>query len=123
MGYLELLESASIKIRKKNNEADVQTSLDLLPTISLKQFKNRNLAVLVHSEFLDDYVWFCSNDDMAKQIQNDDKDAVTYTADELIEIVKLSPNLEGLKSINDAKKVFKYSNLLGMKKMPKTIMR
>jgi len=111
MGYLELLESASIKISNQNNEADMPISLDLLPTISLKEFKKRNLAVLVYSEFLEDEVWFCSNDDMAKKIQNDDPDAVTYTANELMEIVNLSPNRQGLKSIHDTKKCFRNSKI------------
>lgn len=118
MGYLELLESASINNKKQNSSVDNVMSLDLLPDVSLKQFKNRNLAVLVHSEFLEEDIWFCSNDDMARKIQNDDKNAVTYTADELMEIVKLIPNQKGLKSIHDAKKVFKRSSIL-LKKIKK----
>jgi len=112
MGYLELLESVSSRIQKEESLVDKLITEDLLPTISFDEFRKRNISVPVYSEYLQDKIWFCSNDDMAKKIQDDDPNAVTYTANELMEIVKLSPNLEGLRGIHNAKKCFKNSKVV-----------
>ena len=75
-------------------------------------FKERDLAFQVYSEVLKCKVWFCSNDAMAKQIMNDDPEAITYTADELTRLLKHNPSPEGLNSINNVKKVLKQSVII-----------
>jgi len=75
-------------------------------------FKERDLAFQVYSEVLKCKVWFCSNDAMAKQVINDDPEAITYTADELTRLLKHNPSPEGLNSINNEKKVFKESTII-----------
>ena len=75
-------------------------------------FKERDLAFQVYSEVLKCKVWFCSNDAMAKQVMNDDPEAITYTADELTRLLKHNPTPEGLNSINNVKKVLKQSVII-----------
>ena len=75
-------------------------------------FKERDLAFQVYSKPLKCKVWFCSNDAMAKQIMNDDPEAITYTADELTRLLKHNPSPEGLNSINNVKKVLKQSVII-----------
>ncbi|NIP37468.1 MAG: hypothetical protein GWM89_00060 [Candidatus Dadabacteria bacterium] len=112
MGYLQLLENIKKDSAISNKSYQDKIDIDMIPNISLADFKKRNMGVLVYSEFLQDEVWFCSNDDMAKKIKNDDNDATTYTADELLEMIKLNPSPEGLKSIHEAKKCFKNSKIM-----------
>jgi len=116
MGYLELLESLSRNTKIKDYSDKEEIALDLLPNISLAEFKKRNMGVLVYSKYLDDEIWFCSNDKIANQIKSDDPDATTYTVDELINILRLETDVESLKSIHEAKKCFRNSKVVEMKK-------
>ena len=75
-------------------------------------FKERDLAFQVYSEVLKCKVWFCSNDAMAKQIMNDDPEAITYTADELSKLIKSHTNSTDLESVNNIKKVFTGSQIV-----------
>jgi len=116
MGYLELLESVSNRIQKEESLVDKLITEDLLPTISLNEFRKRKISALVYSEYLQDEIWFCSEDEIANQIKNDDPNAVTYTVSELIEIEKLKPDIKALKNIHQTKKCFKNSTVVATNK-------
>jgi len=83
-----------------------------LEKLTLKELTERDMAFQVYSEVLKCKVWFCSNDAMAKQIMNDDREAITYTADELSRLLKHNPSPEGLDAINNVKKVLKQSKII-----------
>jgi len=70
------------------------------------------MALLVDSRVLGEHVWFCSGEEMAAQIRRDDPEVVTYTVDELRELLHLNPNPEDLKAIHNAKSVFPNSHIV-----------
>jgi len=49
---------------------------------------------------------------MVEKIRKDDPGSVVYHIDEIIRINKLKPDIKSLKSIHDAKKMFKRSTLV-----------
>jgi len=112
MGYLELLESVSRNTKIKDYSDKEEIALDLIPNISLAEFRKRNMGVPVYSKHLKEKVWFCSNDKIANQIKNDDIYSVTYTVDELVNILHLQTDIQSLKSIHDAKKCFRNSEVV-----------
>ncbi len=61
MGYLELLESVSRNTKIKDYSDKEEIDFDLIPNISLAEFRKRNMGVPVYSKYLDDNIWFCSN--------------------------------------------------------------
>lgn len=87
-------------------------SIDSINGIDLSEFKRRSIAVEIYSEILNENIWFCSNEEMADQIQHDDQEAVCYTADELIKLIELNPSKEFLKKIHNTKTIFKNSKIL-----------
>ncbi len=52
---------------------------------------------------------------MIEQIKIDDPESVVYHIDEIVRINKLKPDMKGLQSIHDAKKVFKNSKIIRSK--------
>lgn len=84
-------------------------------SLELSGFAKRNMAIEIYSEILDSNVWFCSNNEMALQIKNDDPKAITYTANELMELIKLQPNADEIIRINSAKKLFANSRIIDAK--------
>ena len=83
-----------------------------IPNIKISEFKKRNIAVEVYSEILNENVWFCSNEEMVKQILEDDSNAVCYTANELQKLIELNPSKDFLKKIHDTKTVFDDSTIV-----------
>lgn len=112
MGYLQLLENIKKDsvINDKSNQDEID--IDFIPNISLTDFRKRNMGVLVYSKYLDDEVWFCSNQDIASKIISDDPDSTTYTADELMNILSNKTDMNSLKLIHEAKKCFKNSKVV-----------
>jgi len=105
-------------LKKQNHEFEPEITIINFPKILLSEFKKCNMAVEVYSEFLDENIWFCSNEKMASQIKQDDPEAIVYTASELYELYELQelsllePSNEMLKGINNVKSVFKDSKII-----------
>ena len=109
MGYLE---KAREHIQKSNAENEIVTQeykANFLPLSEMKiqDFAKRNLAFQIYSKTLNEEIWFCSNKSMENKIRNDDPDSTCYTADELLEIIKLDLTKERLKKLHDLKKTFR----------------
>jgi hypothetical protein len=49
---------------------------------------------------------------MIAQVKQDDPGAVTYTVDEMRELIRLNPDPESLQAINNTKSVFGNSRLI-----------
>jgi len=99
-------------LKKQNHEFEPEITIINFPKLLLSEFKKCNMAVEVYSEFLDEKIWFCSNTDMAKQIKEDDPAAITYTVDEILNLIELNPAPEELRRIHNAKEVFTGSKLI-----------
>jgi len=120
MGYLELLESVSNNIKKvpefvvdeKRTDITEDKSTEFYSRLSLSEIKKRDIAFQRYSEYLDDSFWICSNDEMIEQIKKDDPESIVYHIDEIVEINKLKPDNKSLKSIHEAKKLFKNSKII-----------
>jgi len=120
MGYLELLESVSNNIKKgpefvvdeKTTDITEDKSIEFYSRLSLSEIKKRDIAFQIYSEYVDDTFWICSNEKMVEQINIDDPESVVYHIDEIVRINKLKPDIKSLKSIHDAKKMFKNSKVL-----------
>jgi len=80
--------------------------------MKLSELKDRYMAIQIYSEVLCCNLWLCSNNGMAAQIRRDDPEAVTYTVDELREIINLKPSSEELNAIHIAKSVFPNSQIV-----------
>jgi len=124
MGYLELLESVSNNIKKvpefvvdeKTTDITEDKSIEFYSRLSLYEIKKRDIAFQIYSEYVDDTFWICSNEKMIEQIKQDDPESVVYHIDEIVSINKLKPDIKSLKSIHDAKKVFKNSKVVATNK-------
>ena len=90
-------------------------SLDSINRIELSEFKRRSIGVQIYSEVLNENIWFCSDNEIADQIQNDAPGAVCYTADELSKLIDLDPSKEFLEKIHNTKSVFEDSRILKTK--------
>ena len=109
MSYLAILK----KIKEDQHGHGVQaTNHNSLNKMSISKFSELKMAFQVYSEVLKCEVWFCSNDAMAKQIMNDDPEAITYTVDEIMNLIKLNPNPAELTKIHQAKEVFRGSRII-----------
>ena len=109
------MESIWDQVLNDKKEANESSNIDFIPNISLTDFRKRNMGVLVYSKYLDDEVWFCSNQKIANKIISDDPDSTTYTVDELINILSNKTDMNSLKLIHEAKKCFKNSQVIKAK--------
>ena len=87
-------------------------TLDQVSLWTLSQLAKRNMAIEIYSEILDREVWLCSNELMVLQVKEDYPDAVTYTVDEMRELIRLNPTPEDIKRIYDAKSVLERSRIV-----------
>ncbi len=109
MGYLE---KAREHIKKSSAEDEILVQVykeDFLPLteMKIKNFAKRNLAIQVYSKTLNEEVLFCSNASMEKKVRTDQPESVCYTADELLEIIKLDLTKERLMKFHELKKTFR----------------
>jgi len=109
MGYLE---KAREHIKKSSTEDEVlvqdyKENFLPLTEMKIKDFAKRNLVIHVYSKTLNEEVLFCSNASMEKKIRTGQPKSVCYTADELLEIIKLDLTKERLKKFHDLKKFFR----------------
>jgi len=121
------LEEAIIEGKKliqigKLNGRDTQRIEEKVKEIEQRQLEKietdqrRSIGVQIFSEVLNENIWFCSDEEMVDQIQNDDLGAVCYTANELSKLIDLDPSKEFLKKIHNAKSVFEDSRIIKTKK-------
>ena len=83
-----------------------------VPEISLNEFARCNIAVKIYSSVLNCHVWFCPDEQIVKQILEDDPTAVCYTSDELQKLIELNPVRTFLKKIHNTKAVFEDSRII-----------
>jgi hypothetical protein len=89
--------------------------------IKLSEFTTRHLGLQIYSEVLGLEIWFCSNETIASQIKHDDPEAVTYTVDEMRELIRLQPTPEELKRLHDARSVFDGSRIIKSTSIPEVL--
>jgi hypothetical protein len=77
--------------------------------ITLYEFSKMNTSIEVYSEILGCSIWFCSNEETASSLKTENPEAVTYTAEELLELLNLSPGPEDIKRIHNVKSIFPNS--------------
>lgn len=97
---------------KLKNNFDPTQSTEWITSMKLKELAQKDIAILVHSEILDSKIWLCSNQGIEKQVKLDDPSAITYTVNEIIELIKLNPNPDELKRLHNAKEVFGDSKII-----------
>ena len=100
---------------KAANEANISgfgINLERILSMRLSEFAKRNMAIEIYSEVLGRSFWLCFNELMALQVKEDYPDTVTYTVDEMRELIRLNPNTESLRSIHNVKSVFGNSRLI-----------
>ena len=108
----ELIDSSSENLNFNDETSNEVVNYDYFINISYSEIKKRDIAFQIYSEYVDDTFWICSNDLMVEQIKKDDPESVFYHIDEIVRINKLKPDIKGLKSIHDAKKIFQNSKVL-----------
>lgn len=91
--------------------AESNPSPDQISQWRLSQLAKRNMAIQIYSELLGCSFWLCSNETMALQIKEDDPEAITYTADEMRELIRLNPTPEDIRCIHNVKTVFNGSRM------------
>jgi len=111
MSYLKIIEKF-ITYQKEQNKLKVfTTSLEQIPYMKISELARRDIALEIFSEVLGCEIWFCSDEEIADQIQNDDPEAIVYTASELIELFNIDPKEDLVKAIHYSKTVFQGSKL------------
>jgi len=108
----ELKDSSSEYLNFNNESSNEVVNYDYFVNLSYSEIKKRHVAFQIYSEYVDDTFWICSNDEMVEQIKKDDPESVFYHIDEILRINKLKPDIKSLKSIHEAKKLFKNSKLI-----------
>ena len=109
MGNRDWLYQVPSLVEQKNK---VDFDALSIPDMSISVFSGMDLSFEVYSDVLGYSVWFCSNEDMALDVISDEPEAITYTTNELIEIINLNPGSEALKTIHEAKSIFPSSKLI-----------
>jgi len=111
----ELIDSSSEYQKFNNNISNEHFNNDYFVNLSYSEIKKRDIAFQIYSEYVDDTFWICSNYKMVDQMKKDDPESVVYHIDEIVKINKLKPDIKGLKSIHEAKKYFKNSEVVRSK--------
>ena len=109
MGYLEKAREHIQKSNLENKILAQEYKENFLPLtkMKIKDFTKRNMAFEVFSKTLNEEVLFCSNASMEKKVRTDQPERVCYTADELLEIIKLDLTKERLMKFHELKKTFR----------------
>jgi len=111
---MESIWDQILKDKKEDQNEPIETN-DFYTNLSLSEIKKRDIAYQIYSEYVDDTFWICSNEKMIDQMKIDDPESVIYHIDEIVKINKLKPDIKGLKSIHEAKKCFKNSEVVRSK--------
>jgi len=107
MSYLDMVEqfiSENIEVRQPK---PIMPTIEQVTNMKLSELAKRNIAIQIFSKVLDCNIWLCSNIEMANQVTSDDPEAITYSVDEVRELIRLRPSPHELRKINDIKAVFR----------------
>jgi len=107
-----MVEKFSITQREESKSKVWTPNLEQITSMKLTELAKRDIAIQIFSEILDCEIWLCSNEAMEIQIKKDDPAAITYTIDEIMNLIKLNPDPEELKRIHNAKEVFVDSKIV-----------
>lgn len=110
MGYLDIIDRVLEEQKKEPKQVFGDISL-----LRLSELAKRNMAIEIYSQILSCEVWLCSNELMVKSVKKDYPAAITYTVDEMKELIRLNPTPEDLKRVHNAKTVFPGSKLADSK--------
>jgi len=108
----QLEEKYNTKNKEKVDEITDKNTTQFYTNLTLFEIKKRDIAFQIYSKYVDDTFWICSNEKMIEQIKIDDPESVVYHIDEIVRINKLKRDIKGLRSIHDAKKIFRNSKVL-----------
>ena len=108
---MESIWDQLLKDKKEDQNEPIEKN-NFYTNLSLSEIKKRDIAFQIYSEYVDDTFWICSNEKMVEQMKIDDPQSVVYHIDEIVNINKLKPDIKGLKSIHDAKKIFANSKVV-----------
>jgi len=103
------------KVEKNEDQKEVIKTHEFDINLSLSEIKKRDIAFQIYSEYVDDTFWICSNEKMVEQMKIDDPENVVYHINEIVKINRLKPDIKSLKSIHEAKKCFKNSQVIKTK--------
>jgi len=108
----QLEEKYNTNNKEKVDEITDKNTTHFYTNLTLFEIKKRDIAFQIYSEYVDDTFWICSNDSMVGQIKIDDPESIFYHIDEIVRINKLKPDIKALKSIHEAKKCFRKSEVV-----------
>lgn len=108
----ELKREFEARIKAKKGELASPLTLDQILQLKLSELSRRNIALKIYSEVLGCEIWLCGNEQMAKQLKEDDPGAVIYTANEMKRLLSLNPDPKGLMNIHTAKTIFPGSKIV-----------
>ena len=111
-GIWEKILGHDTGLTNESNTSELAVGIDQTLSMRLSQFAYRNLAVKIYSEILGCELWLCSNVEMASQVKQDDPEAITYTIDEMRELIRRNPTPEDLKLIHNVKSIFEGSKIV-----------
>ena len=115
MSVVERIRERQKSIRESFNSLRSKLTIENIPSIKLSDFANLDCAIKIHSKVLNAEVWLCSDNEMEKQINNEEPGITTYTVREIMELIKLNPSPHELRKINDIKAVFRGSKVIRSK--------
>jgi len=105
--------------QERNSKTEPLLKLEQILGMTFSKFAEGDIALQIFSEVLNCELWFCSNREMESQVKQDDPEAITYTVDEMRELIRLiKPTPEDLNSIHEAKTVFNGSRIVGSTSIP-----
>lgn len=127
MKIIRELEAIGYKVFTKNNklfyeykgkgEPNAETAIPLLKklkghkveAISYLKFAQSNVAVKIHSNLLNEDIWFISDEKMRELL---DDDLVVYLPGEIKHLSTIKESPEHVKKIHDCKKIFPGSQIV-----------
>ncbi len=115
MSVVERIREGQKSIRESFNSLRSQLTVESIPSIKLSDFANLDCAIKIHSKVLNAEVWLCSDNEMEKQINNEEPWITTYTVSEIMELIKLNPSSEDVIRIHSVKEVFNHSKIINGK--------
>jgi len=101
--------------RECNEKKEYKENLIPLNEMKIKDFAKRSMAIQIFSKTFDEEIWFCSNEEMANKIREDDPESICYTADELIHLNNLNLDKSGIRKLHNLKKTFRGKIALSQK--------
>jgi len=111
---MESIWDQLLKDKKEDQNEPIEKN-NFYTNLSLSEIKKRDIAYQVYSKYVDDTFWICSNEKMVDQMKIDDPESVVYHIDEIVRLNKLKLDIKSLKSIHEAKKCFKNSQVIKTK--------